>query len=133
MAEEKIIIAAGPVIIENNKILLNQHGSDNLWKFPGGKLETFDFVDWNEALEETAKREVKEEMGIDIEIIKPLKPMITPRPGRQNEFVILIHYLAARKGDIKPGVDIDAWDWFSFDNLPKNCAPNIRPVLNSLK
>ena len=31
----KIIIVSGPVIIENNKVLLNKHGEDNFWKFCG--------------------------------------------------------------------------------------------------
>lgn len=133
MAEKKIIIASGPVIIEDNKVLLNQHGDGDMWKFPGGKLENFDFTDWNESLERTAKREVKEEMGIDINIIKPLKPMFLSRPEHEGEYVVLIHYLAKRIGKIKPGTDIDAWDWFPINNLPNNLAPNIKPVLDSLK
>ncbi len=129
----KIIIASGPVIIENNKVLLNQHGDNNLWKFPGGKLESFDFDDWSEALEQTAKREVKEEMGIEIKIIKPLKPMIIPRPDHKNEYVVLIHYLAEKIGDITLGEDIDDWNWFPLDDLPEGCAPNIQSVLDSIK
>jgi len=34
----KIIIASGPVIVENNKVLLNQHGDTDFWKFCGGKV-----------------------------------------------------------------------------------------------
>jgi len=33
----KIIIASGPVIVENNKVLLNQHGDTEFWKFCGGR------------------------------------------------------------------------------------------------
>ena len=58
---QKIIIASGPVIIENKQVLLNKHGDTPFWKFCGGRVEDFD-VD----LIECAKREVKEEMGIDI-------------------------------------------------------------------
>lgn len=129
----KIIIAAGSVIIENgNAVLLNQHGDKNMWKFPGGRLEHFEFENWHESLEKTAKREAKEEMGIEIKIIRPLKPLFIPRPGHANEYVMLIHFLAERIGDITPGEDIDAWDWFPVDGLPDNCAPNIKPVLDNL-
>jgi len=62
------IIAAGPVIIEDNKVLLNKHGDDNFWKFCGGKVN-------NERLEETVKREAKEEVGVDIKILDH-KPFI---------------------------------------------------------
>ncbi len=128
----KIIIASGPVIIENNTVLLNQHGDKNMWKFPGGRLENFEFDDWNESLEETARREVKEEMGINIKIIKPLKTMCVPRPNHDDEYVVLVHFLAERIGEIIPGEDIEKWDWLDINNLPDNCAPNVKVVLGSL-
>lgn len=130
--EIKIIIVSGPVIIEKNQVLLVQHGDKNIWKFPGGRLENYHFADWNKSLEETARREAKEEMGINIEIIKPLKPMFIPRPDHRNEYVILIHWLAKRIGEIKPGSDIDKWEWLPIDNLPKNIAPNIKLVLENI-
>ena len=119
--DKPIIIASGPVIIEKGKVLLNKHGDDGFWKFVGGKVENFDI-----SLEEVAKREVMEEMGLEIELIRPLKPMMIDMP---DKVVILIHYLATRKGDIKPGADILAWDWFDIHNLPNDSAPNIKPVI----
>ena len=116
-----IIIASGPVIIENEKVLLNKHGDDKFWKFVGGKAERTDI-----SLEEVAKREVKEEMGIEVDLIRPLKPMIYEFP---DKVVILIHYLAKRKGEVVPGADILEWDWFDIHDLPEGCAPNIKPVI----
>lgn len=128
----QFIVASGPVIIEDRKVLLNKHGDDNFWKFPGGRVENFDFDDPSNSLETACKREVKEEMGIDIEIIKPLKPMMIPKPRDESTQVVLIHYLAERKGEIQPGSEIKEWKWFEMDNLPEDCAPNIKPVLKSL-
>ena len=62
----KIIIASGPVIVENGKVLLNKHGEDGFWKFCGCRVE-----DYTTNLVENARREVKEEMGFDIEIVDP--------------------------------------------------------------
>ncbi|MBT4722294.1 NUDIX hydrolase [Candidatus Falkowbacteria bacterium] len=126
----KTIIASGPVIIEDNKVLLNKHGDDSFWKFPGGRVENFDFENELNSLEEACKREVKEEMGIEIEIIKPLKPMLVKKD--ETTWVVLIHYLAKRVGEVKPGDDILKWDWIDIDNLPDDCAPNIRPVIESI-
>lgn len=127
------IIASGPVIIEKNKVLLNQHGEDNFWKFVGGKIEDFDFEDETNSLETACKREVKEEMGIDIEIIQSLKPMMIKHPEKEDTQIVLIHFFAKRIGEIKPGPDIRKWEWFDINKLPDDCAPNIRPVIEDYK
>ncbi|PIY95949.1 MAG: hypothetical protein COY66_05435 [Candidatus Kerfeldbacteria bacterium CG_4_10_14_0_8_um_filter_42_10] len=123
---QKIIIASGPVIVEHNKVLLNQHGDSNEWKFCGGKVENFE-----ENLIKTAEREVKEEMGIEIDVLLE-EPFITYRKKETEQGavdVILVHYGARRVGEIKPGPDIRAWNWFELDQLPDNLAPNIIPAL----
>ena len=131
-----IIIASGPVIIENNKVLLNKHGDDNFWKFPGGRIDPVDYgVDFTDplnSLETACAREVKEEMDLEIKIIKPLKPMLVPKPNSSDTQVVLIHFLAERIGEIKPGSDIKEWNWFDLNDLPPDLAPNIRPVLSSV-
>lgn len=122
----KIIIASGPVIVENNQVLLNQHGDDNFWKFCGGKVE-----DYEKTLFAAAEREIQEEMGLKIEVLN-LEPFITwTYKLLNNEMidVLLVHYLAKRIGEIKAGPDIREWQWFAIDNLPDNLAPNIIPAL----
>lgn len=121
----KIIIASGPVIVENGKVLLNQHGDTDFWKFCGGQVRE------NESLIETASRRVNEEMGIEIEITND-NPFITyaKKETLDGAFdVILVHYLASRIGEIKPGVEVREWNWFDVNNLPENLAPNILPAL----
>lgn len=54
---------ASALIIENNKVLLLFHKKLNVWLYPGGHVEK------NETPEQTLFREVKEETGLDIEII----------------------------------------------------------------
>lgn len=124
---KKIIIASGPVIVEDNKVLLNKHGDTTFWKFCGGKVE-----DYETGLAENAKREVKEEMGIGIEVLNK-NPFITYAKKQTEEGIsidiILVHFLAKRIGEIKPGEDIREWSWFNLDNLPNDLGPNILPVL----
>ena len=132
-----VIIASGPVIIENNKVLLNRHGKteedQKIWKFVGGRVELDDCINKQDILEQTCIREVMEEMGIQIKIIASLKPMLIVKPGDSTKLVVLIHYLAKRIGEVKPGKEIIEWAWHDIDNLPNNCAPNIRPVIDSYK
>jgi len=129
----KTIIASGPVIIENGKVLLNREKKSDgeekkLFMFPGGQVE-----DFNIPLEETSKRESKEEMGIEIRIIKPLRTLINKNTSDETKIVILTHYLAERIGEIKPGEEILEWDWFDINNLPENCTPNVYEILKDIK
>ncbi|MFA6908359.1 MAG: NUDIX domain-containing protein [Patescibacteria group bacterium] len=118
-----IIIAAGPVIIEDNKVLVNKHGDTDFWKFPGGKVDDFAELD----VRAHAKREAKEEMNIDIEIIKPLSTLLTKKG---DDVVVLIHFLAKRIGEVKPAADIREWAWLDIHHLPADIAPNIKPIID---
>ncbi|MFA6161067.1 MAG: NUDIX domain-containing protein [Patescibacteria group bacterium] len=122
-----IIIAAGPVIVEDGKVLVNKHGDTSFWKFCGGRVENFDL-----GLQDNAAREAKEEMGIDIEVLDQ-EPFITFTTKTTDDGkivdVILVHYLAKRIGEIVPGEDIREWNWLDVNNLPEDLGPNIIPAL----
>lgn len=122
------IMASGPVIIEDGKVLLNKEKKGEKispWFFPGGEVEEFDIT-----LEEACIREAKEEMGINVHIIKPLRPILIPRPEQPDQLVILIHFLAKRSGEITPGDNVVDWAWHDIHNLPDDCAPNVSLVIN---
>lgn len=123
----KIIIASGPVIVENNKVLLNKHGDDDFWKFCGGRVEEDEIN-----LKNAAQREVKEEMGLEIEVLNNIPYFFYTEKeidGVQTS-VILAHFLAKRIGEITPGKDIKEWRWIDLNDLDReNLAPNIKPVL----
>ena len=122
----KIIIASGPVIVENNKVLLNKHGDTTFWKFCGGRVENYDTD-----LIENAKREAKEEMGIDIKILdeEPFIFFIRQEKKDKSVDIILVHFLAERIGNINPGEDIREWSWVNINELPGDLGPNIIPAL----
>ena len=124
---QKIIIASGPVIVENNKVLLDQHGDTTFWKFCGGKVENFETD-----LIENARREVKEEMGIEIEKLRdePFLIHTSKETSGGKIDIILVHFLAKRIGEIVPGEDIRKWDWIPLENLNQEpLGSNILPAL----
>jgi ADP-ribose pyrophosphatase YjhB (NUDIX family) len=123
----KIIIASGPVIVEDGKVLLNKHGEDNFWKFCGGRVE-----DGDVNVKDAAKREVKEEMGLEIEILDETPYFFYTEKEKDGVMVsvILIHFLARRLGEIAPRNDIREWQWIDINNLDQeDLAPNIKPTL----
>ena len=60
----ELIQLSGCVIIEEGKLLLLWKKKHNHYEFPGGK------VNLGESLEEAARREVREEIGCEVDILK---------------------------------------------------------------
>jgi len=132
------MIASGPVIIQMRdgveKTLLVKHGDKSIeelkWKFCGGRiLKGMD-------LEVNAIREAKEEIGVEVKLIKPLKPLIIwnkiPEVGsRQPEAIVLIHYLATINQEPIKSEKALAMDWFDINDLPDDCAPNVMPIIQN--
>lgn len=60
-----LVPAASAVIADTEgKILLHKRSDNNLWSLPGGAM------DLGESIEQTIIREVKEETGFDVEVLK---------------------------------------------------------------
>ena len=128
----KYIIASGPVIIENSKLMVNKDNKDDFYKLPGGTIK-----EDVESLEEACHREVKEENNAEIEIIKPLYPMIlwkNPQSG-EKMCIVLIHYLAKlkNKNELKPIYPIQEIKWLNIEEIKQgkwNVAPNIKFLID---
>lgn len=124
----KHIIASGPVVIENGKLMVNKDNKDDFYKLPGGTIEQ-----GVESLEEACLREVKEENNADVEIVKPLHPMIlwkNPQSGEEM-VIVLIHYLGKLKNldEIKPMLPIQEVKWLDINEIKEgkhDVAPNIK-------
>jgi len=125
---EKNVVRAGVgvMILKNNKVLLGKRHDDpqkadsalhgeGAWTMPGGK------VDFGEALEEAAAREVMEETDIKINQDKLKFISITNERVSDAHFVT-IGFLYERIND-EPKVmepdEITEWRWFDLDNLPE--------------
>jgi len=128
VSEMKYIVASGPVIIENGKLLVNKDNKDDFYKLPGGTIE-----EGVESLEEACHRETKEENNGLIKIIKPLHPMVLWKNPQTKErmCVLLIHYKAKllNKEELKPNHPVQEVKWLDIEEIKQGkyaVAPNIK-------
>ncbi len=54
------------VAVRENSVLLHQGEGEDFWTFPGGRAE------FGESAEQTLKREMREEIGADVEVVRLL-------------------------------------------------------------
>lgn len=115
---KKHIVAITAVIknIEGNKILTIKRNKDEIaypgkWAFPGGKLEK------GETVLDTLKREVKEEVGLEIEDYKLfLKDYTFIRPDGHN-VVGLTFLVKAKNNKIILSKDFEDYKWVTLNDF----------------
>lgn len=115
-------VSVGAVIVnEKGEIFLNkrsaktrnEHGA---WEAPGGGVK------FGEKREDAIKREIKEEFGVDIEIIKTLQTSDEILPKYKQHWVPTTFLARIKKGQtpkIMEPEKSEAIGWFSLDKLPQ--------------
>lgn len=94
-------VAITAIIIKDNKYLIIRRAPTKkrfpkMWTVPGGKLETKDYLKlpkdtkdyWYNVLEKTLRREVKEEVGIEIDNIEYVTSLATVHQDGNPSLVI---------------------------------------------
>ncbi|HEY4687369.1 MAG TPA: NUDIX hydrolase [Candidatus Subteraquimicrobiales bacterium] len=111
---------ASAVIEDGNRVLLcrrNIEPRKNYWDLPGGFLEA------GEHPEEGAKREIKEELEVEIDILDTLGIFMDSYESSESLSTLNIYYLAKIKsGKLRMASEINEIKWFDRDNLPKEMA-----------
>ena len=115
--------ACALIVNDENRILLGKRSiepSKVLWDLAGG------FVEWGEHPQECLKREVREELGVEVEIVKLLGIFMdtysTP-PDQSGISTMNLCYVARIKnGNPTPADDMGELKWFSADEFPKILA-----------
>lgn len=123
-------VGVGVIIIKDNQVLLgkriNAHGEGS-WCTPGGHLE------FNESIEDCARREVMEETGIHIKDIK-MGPFTNDIFKEEDTHYITLFVISKYdSGEVKvmEPDKCEKWEWFDWDdNLPQ---PLFLPEQNLLK
>jgi 8-oxo-dGTP diphosphatase len=126
-------IGVGAVIVdEAGRILLvlrKRQPEAGKWSIPGGKVELF------ERLEETAVREIREEVGLTIEVDRLLCLAQTLDEEAGVHWVSPIYLARVIGGEarnLEPEAQADV-RWFALHELPENLAAFTVPAVEALK
>lgn len=97
------LIAASVALLRRDDVLLiqrNRPPSEGLWTLPGGRLEAA------ETAEACAIREVREELGLAVFGLKPLRRL------RHGAYELQVFGTQIFEGEIVPDVaEVRAWRW----------------------
>ena len=131
MAKEtaRPLIGVGVVFIRDGKVFLaKRHGAhgEGAWASAGGHLE------WGESLEDCARREALEELGV---IVSDLRFLCASNIVAYGRHYVDIEF-QGEIGDQEPRLaEPDGFSdsgWFSFDELPEPLFQAMRCALDSL-
>ena len=118
------VVGVGVVIVDGPRALLVQRASPpdrGRWAVPGGVVEL------GETLAEAARREVREETGLDVQIgpyINLYDLIQQDDLGRVRFHYVLVHHLARyRGGQPQPSSDALAVGWFSAQEIAELDMP----------
>lgn len=122
MMANQIVPCVGAVILDDElRVLLVKHVPEKggFWfgKYicPGGRLE------FGESLEEGVRREVREETGLEIEIVtwvRPMERMIQSSDKTIQDHILYLDAVAkVRQGKFKPASDVGEGNWFSREEV----------------
>ena len=110
-APERIEVAAG-LVFRAGKILITQRPAaahlGGLWEFPGGKREA------NETFEECLHRELKEELGIEVDVKELVETITHDYPEKS---VMLNFYRCAWKANEPRAIGCPDFRWIVPDEL----------------
>ena len=115
-------VAAGAVIFnKEGKIFISKRGPKSRnevgkWDFPGGS------IDFWERAEDAAVREVKEEFGMDIEVVKLLEVVDHIIPEEKQHWLsptFICRHVSGEPRIMEPGKCSEI-RWARFEDIPKD-------------
>lgn len=139
MEQKQITIVVALIKNEKNEILLAKRFepenkiAHNKWEFVGGGIEA------GESPEQAIVREIKEEAGVEAEIIRLLPKILThtyePSPGSKIQIIMIIYECKIISGNLTPNKNeqIGELKFISKEELSSyDCLPNTLETVNLL-
>lgn len=131
-----LIMVGASMLALNSKgeLLMMRRTDNNCWGIPGGAMEP------GEHIEETARRETREETGLKVGKMQLFEVFSGPElyyryPTGDEVYNVSVVYIS---NDLSGSVMIDPrehseMDYFPLDNLPELTSPPIQPILQAFR
>ena len=124
-------VGVGGLIFDKKKgfllLLRNRQPEVGYWSIPGGKIE------FRESIEDALKREIKEELGVDVKVISLLGVTDHIIPKESVHWVspyYLVKIISGRIKNMEPEKHSKI-KWFQPDSLPRDLAVPAKQAINS--
>ena len=123
-------VGVGVIITNGGRILVGKragkHGAGQ-WGLPGG------FLELNESFDECARREVREECGVelgDIEFVHASNDVF--RDERRHAVTIFVRApLRAGEPSVCAPDEVERWEWCTWDDIPEPRVLPLRHLIES--
>jgi 8-oxo-dGTP diphosphatase len=128
----KTFAVATKAIVYRDKIFLVVFKSDkedvnpNSYYIPGGR------IDFNEELDDALKREVKEESGLEIEIIQPTDAWSFLK-DEDTQLTGITYLVIGQKGEVVLSEEHSSYEWLTYDEVLKRADELPEWLVNSIK
>ncbi len=129
-----LMVGAAILVVDNeDRLLLLKRSDSNCWGLPGGAMEP------GEAVESAAKRETREEAGLEVGEMSLFGVFSGPElyykyPNGDEVYNVTIVYLSRDwRGEVALNEEHTQWDWFAVDEIPEDLSPPIKPVIEQFK
>lgn len=125
------LVVTGILVKENKYLIVKRSEKEKAfpgrWSVPGGKLEVLDYClrekdtshHWYNTFEETLKREVKEEVGLEIKNISYVTSMVYIRPDGIPCIIVSMWAEQEKEGQINLDSCLTEFAWVSLEEAKK--------------
>ena len=115
--ENRPKVGIGVMVFKDGKVLLgkrkNAHGAGE-YAWPGGHLE------YMESFEACARREVREETGVEIKNVKFLRLYnLKEHAPKHYVDIAMTAEWASGEAEVREPDKCESWDWYDIENLPE--------------
>jgi ADP-ribose pyrophosphatase YjhB (NUDIX family) len=127
-----LMVGAAALIVDGHgRLLLMKRSDSGCWGPPGGAVEP------GEAVETAARREVREETGLELDGLSLFAVFSGPElfyeypNGDQVHNVIIVYRSGEWRGEVRLNSEHTLWGWFAPGEIPQDLSPPIRPAIEA--